>query len=108
MTTPAAQPALPFAGKAYSPERDARRLGEQLRALVAVMADYQWHNPEDLEGRTGYRWASLSARWRDLKKPAFHEAVKSYLGADYGWEAECIAGGSWRYRAGRSTSNEGR
>jgi hypothetical protein len=64
-------PAEDFDGETYIASLDRARLGKQLEAVKTVMADGLWHTPEDLEIATGYRWASISARLRDLRKERF-------------------------------------
>ena len=60
-----------FDGKTYEPKLDHARLGAQLLAVKMLMADGAWRTAADLEAATGYNWASISARLRDLRKPKF-------------------------------------
>lgn len=59
-----------FDGPDLTPEDDLR-LGRQLATVRDAMSDGKWHDPEELERLTGFRWASISARLRDLRKPRF-------------------------------------
>jgi len=52
-------------------EADHARLGTQLAKVLEVIGDGQPRTPNELEAATGYRWASISARLRDLRKPRF-------------------------------------
>lgn len=58
-------------GITFNPDLDRARLNEQAQAVWNAMADGAWHTPENLEATTGYNWASISARCRDFRKPAF-------------------------------------
>ncbi len=58
---------LPFGGETVT-AADVPRLRRQLDDVRRAMADGRWHTPEELEAATGHRWASISARIRDLRK----------------------------------------
>jgi hypothetical protein len=78
---PLPAPAPSFAGDTYVPQLDRARLGEQLQRVLDVVSDGQWRTPEELEAATGDRWASISARLRDLRKPRFggHDVQRQRL-----------------------------
>lgn len=63
--------APPFGGKTYRRERDEGRLAAQLQKVRAVMADGAWRTLAELAALVGAPEASVSARLRDLRKPAF-------------------------------------
>src|SRR5258708_28726364 len=60
-----------FSGSTYSAKHDQDRLGHQLNCVLTFMLDGAWHTPEELEMQLGFRWASISARLRDLRKEEF-------------------------------------
>lgn len=60
-----------FDGYTYEPEHDKERLTKQLEAVKRVLMDGMWWIPANLELETGYNWASISARIRDLRKEKF-------------------------------------
>lgn len=64
-----------FDGVTIEPELDNDRLLTQLRKVLAVMSDGQWHTLDDLAGATGCPEASCSARLRDLRKPRFGSRI---------------------------------
>lgn len=70
-----------FDGSTYNPERDGARLGDQMLAVYAVMADGRWRTLADLSSAVGAPEASVSARLRDLRKPRFggHRVERRYL-----------------------------
>lgn len=70
-----------FPGPELTPA-DHARLGTQLERIVNVVSDGQWRTPEQLESETGYRWASISAQLRHLRKPQFgsHKVERRGLG----------------------------
>jgi hypothetical protein len=92
---PVAGPAPDFAGHTYVPQMDRARLGEQLQRVLDVVSDGLWRTPEELEAATGDRWASISARLRDLRKPQFggHDVQRQRI-KDYDR-------GNFRYRLAR-------
>ncbi len=59
-----------FDGETVSDE-DTPRLSKQLDRVRALMSDQAWRTPEEMEQATGYRWASINARLRDLRKVRF-------------------------------------
>lgn len=60
-----------FDGNTYSHERDSARLGEQMMAVLSVMADGKWRTLAAIASETNAPEASVSARLRDLRKPRF-------------------------------------
>ena len=80
----------PFGGSTVGAV-DTPRLTAQLERVRAVMAGGDWWTPEQLEAATGDRWASISARIRDLRK--------SWAGG-HTVERERVkdGGGTFRYR----------
>lgn len=68
---------------------DHARLGKQLARVMEVIRDGVARTPEQLEAATGYRWASISARLRDLRKPCFGARQV---------EREAIGGRQFTYR----------
>lgn len=62
---------LPFGGATYEPEVDGPRLSHQLRRVQMLMADGRWRTLREMAEVLGHPEASLSARLRDLRKPAF-------------------------------------
>ena len=81
---------LPIGGATYDAASDERRLCAQGIRLFNVMKCGDWFTPEQLEKATGDRWASLSARFRDFRKPEFHVNGKC--------ERESLGDGLFRYR----------
>lgn len=81
---------LPIGGETYDAVRDEKRLGDQAQRVFDVMKCGAWFTPEQLEAATGYRWASISARIRDFRKPEFH--VHGHV------EREGLGNGNFRYR----------
>ena len=66
---------LPFDGKTYQAE-DSPRLGKQLEWVRRIMERGEWYTPEDVQRelvKYGVRagTASITARFRDLRKPKF-------------------------------------
>lgn len=86
---PLPDPLPHFDGATYDAELDYARLGNQLRAVLDVMVDGEWHTLRGLAVATGYPEASISARLRDLRKRKFGRWVV---------ERERLDGGLWRYR----------
>ena len=62
---------LRFDGATYDHARDSARLGEQMLAVLSVMADGQWRTLAAIASETNAPEASVSARLRDLRKPRF-------------------------------------
>src|SRR2546423_704723 len=58
----------PFDGETFEPQRDGKRLTKQLQTVFALLSDGAWWTPKEMEEATGYGWASISARLRDLRK----------------------------------------
>jgi hypothetical protein len=81
-----------FDGVTYSEREDGARLGRQLAKVLEVLSDGQWHTPAELEALTGYGWASISARCRDLRKVRHggHEVQRR--------RREPAGAGVWEYR----------
>lgn len=72
---------LRFDGVTYDHARDSSRLGEQMLAVLSVMADGQWRTLAAIASETNAPEASVSARLRDLRKPRFggHTVNREYL-----------------------------
>lgn len=64
-----------FDGETYEPERDAIRLGEQMRRVFNVMTDGEWRTLGQLADATDSPEASVSARLRDLRKTRFGHRI---------------------------------
>lgn len=60
-----------FDGATYEPEHDHERLGAQALRVWTIVSDGQWRTLAELETLTGDPQASISARLRDFRKPAF-------------------------------------
>lgn len=80
----------PFGGSTVE-SVDTPRLTAQLQRVKDVMSGGDWWTPKELEAHTGYQWASISARIRDLRK--------SWAGG-HTVERERVkaGGGTFRYR----------
>lgn len=61
----------PFAGETFEPDLDTSRLTGQLARVKAVVTDGRWRTLSELEHECQAPQASVSARLRDLRKPAF-------------------------------------
>ena len=70
-----------FDGITYEPARDCARLGDQMAAVLSVMADGKWRTLADIASETNAPEASVSARLRDLRKPRFggHTVNREFL-----------------------------
>lgn len=70
-----------FDGETYSHDRDSARLGDQMAAVLSVMADGKWRTLADIASETNAPEASVSARLRDLRKPRFggHTVNREFL-----------------------------
>ncbi len=70
-----------FNGADYKHDRDAGRLGEQLKRVYDVLKSGQWFTLSEIEERTGDPQASISAQMRHLRKPRFgsHTIEKIYI-----------------------------
>lgn len=53
------------------PARDSSRLQAQMQQIKKVMEDGRWHTLSEIETKTGYPQASISAQLRHLRKPKF-------------------------------------
>lgn len=60
-----------FGGTTFEEKIDGDRLRGQLRIVFDMMKDGRWRTPEEMEKITGFRWASINARLRDLRKARF-------------------------------------
>ena len=60
-----------YSGVTIMPRRDNKRISNQMRAILMVMSDRQWHTLAELAGRIGGSEAGVSARLRDLRKAKF-------------------------------------
>lgn len=72
-------------GSTYVPERDRARLNAQCLGVLRVFQDGKKRSLAELRGLTGYPEASISARYRDLKR------------AGYPMRKEHIGNGLWLY-----------
>lgn len=83
--------AFDFDGATYVPEQDQARLSTQLLTVRRVMFRHlnEYLTPDQLEALTGYRWASISARLRDLRKSKF---------GGFDIERQSRGKGQWAYR----------
>jgi hypothetical protein len=70
-----------FDGATYEHGRDGARLGDQMMAVLSVMADGQWRTLKQLAAAVDAPEASVSARLRDLRKPRFggHRVERRYV-----------------------------
>lgn len=70
-----------FDGYTYEHDRDGARLGDQMMAVLSVMADGQWRTLKQLAAAVDAPEASVSARLRDLRKPRFggHRVERRYV-----------------------------
>jgi len=75
------QLAMRFDGITYVHERDSARLGDQMAAVLSVMADGKWRTLADIASETNAPEASVPARLRDLRKPRFggHTVNRQFL-----------------------------
>lgn len=78
-----------FDGVSFDPERDGKRLANQLEQVRQIMLDGQWHTLTELATLVCGSEASVSARLRDLRKPRF---------GSLSVERRRIIGGLWEYR----------
>jgi hypothetical protein len=62
---------LPFAGATYDYKKDRKRLTGQLLGVRDAMASGEWFTLAQLQAIVGGSEAGISARIRDLRKPAF-------------------------------------
>lgn len=70
-----------FDGATFERERDGSRLNAQFQAVFRAMADGQWRTLARIHNMTGAPEASISARLRDARKPAFgsHKVERRYV-----------------------------
>ena len=70
-----------FDGSDYKQLRDRCRLSEQYDSIFALMRDGAWRTLADIESKTGYRSASISAQLRNMRKIRFgaHLVNKRYV-----------------------------
>jgi len=61
-------PLPPFDGDSYDAALDGARLSKLAAAVRLLVADGAWRTPAEFEQALGRRWASISARLRDLRK----------------------------------------
>ena len=64
-------PKQDFDGDTYQRELDFTRLTGQNQAVFDSMNDGAWRTLREIEDRTGYPQASISARLRDFRKEKF-------------------------------------
>lgn len=57
-----------FKGKTFDPDKDADRLGSQLRTVYDLMEDGAWRTLGTISAKTGAPEASASARLRDFRR----------------------------------------
>lgn len=58
-------------GDTYTPALDSARLGAQAQRVLDLMADARWRTLAEISDQTHDPEPSISARLRDLRKPAF-------------------------------------
>ena len=84
-------------GPAFDGQLDGQRVRTQLQAIADLMEEayqkYEWLTLQEIEERTGYPQASISAQLRHLKKPQFggHNVLKRRR--EFGGEER----GTWEY-----------
>ena len=73
---------LRFDGSDYDPQRDNKRLGNQLTKIFELMKDGKFRTLDEINRITCEPQASISAQLRHLKKVRFgsHTLNKKYLG----------------------------
>lgn len=60
-----------FNGPDYVPELDDKRLTGQIKAIYELMVDGVWRTLGEIETKTNYPQASISAQLRHLRKKRF-------------------------------------
>lgn len=72
---------LVFDGSTYDHDRDGARLGEQMLAVLSLMADGRFRTLAEISSQTNAPESSVSARLRDLRKPRFggHTVNRQYV-----------------------------
>lgn len=78
-----------FNGADIDDARDTSRLSGQLRAILDLMADGQWHTLAGIAAVTGAPEASVSAQLRNARKPRF---------GGYVVERRHVSNGLYQYR----------
>jgi hypothetical protein len=70
-----------FDGSTFDAARDSARLGDQMAAVLSIMADGKWRTLAGIASETNAPEASVSARLRDLRKSRFggHTVNREYL-----------------------------
>lgn len=84
-----------YHGKTFDPARDEERLNEQMVRVYRAMIDQQWHSLYEISAHTGDPVQSISARLRDLRKPAFGGFTverRRRNGSDAVWEYRMLPG----------------
>lgn len=73
---------LHFDGATFNHDRDSSRLGDQMCAVLTLMADGHWRTLSGIASETHAPESSVSARLRDLRKPKFggHTVNRLYAG----------------------------
>jgi hypothetical protein len=76
------QAELRFDGATYDHDRDGARLGEQMQAVLSLMADGKPRTLTEISMRVHAPESSVSARLRDLRKERFggHTVNREYVG----------------------------
>lgn len=67
-----------FHGETFDAERDGKRLNAQSKRVFMLMRDGKKRSLSDMSGITGDPPASISARFRDLKRHGF-DMRKQYV-----------------------------
>ena len=78
-----------FNGPEYKPERDKKRLTNQLEDIKKLMFDGKWRTLAEISQITGHPESSISAQLRHLRKPRF---------GSYTVEREHLLNGLYKYR----------
>lgn len=81
-TAPPAPKLVPeFDGADYKPERDVKRLTDQLARVFNLMKDAKWRSLGEIAAATGDPAPSISAQLRHLRKEKFgsHTVNKRYI-----------------------------
>jgi len=68
----------PRGGATYVEARDGTRLNHQAKLVWEAMSDHRWHTLEEIAELTLQPEASVSARLRDFRKPAYgsHQVLR--------------------------------
>lgn len=80
---------LPFGGQTYDLAKDGERLTGQFYRVRDLMLTGEWYTLGKLQELVGGSEAGISARVRDLRKPAF---------GGYEVERRRVEGGLYEYR----------